>query len=266
MVALTRRGRLIERLPAPASAAVGLTHASRIGGVVAAIGRRTPLRDVTRRALTETARGHGVSADDLAGRKVLGAIGGLVAGVVLTRLPATVAAAPLLGAAGWRAAEIHLARRGRDMQESARVALPDALDLLAACALAGMSIDGALRTVAPDVEGSLGVAMRETVRALDIGMPRRGAYHILADRAPLPDVRALVRALERAERYGTPLAATLVAQAREVRARRRVEAEEAARAAPVRMLFPLVVCFLPAFVLLSVAPLLLSALRSFRGG
>jgi hypothetical protein len=30
------------------------------------------------------------------------------------------------------------------------------------------------------------------------------------------------------------------------------------------MLFPLVVCFLPAFVILTVAPVVLSALRSFK--
>lgn len=225
-----------------------------------------PLPRTVRASLVEAARAAATTADDLAGRKFAAAAGGLLSAVVLTRFPATLAAAPLLTAGGWRVPEAMLARRARALSEAARVALPDALDLLAACALAGMSIDGALRTVAPDIEGSLGGALRETVRAIDIGMPRRAAYRVLVERAPIPDVKALVRALERAERYGTPLASALVAQARDVRGRRRAAAEEAARAAPVRMLFPLVVCFLPAFVLLSVAPVVLTALRSFRGG
>jgi tight adherence protein C len=127
-----------------------------------------------------------------------------------------------------------------------------------------MSLDRSLRTVAPDVEGELGVALRETLRGLDAGMRRTAAYGVLAERAPVPEIRSLVRALERAERYGTSVAVTLVSQAREMRSRRRAAVEEAARAAPVKMLFPLVVCFLPAFVILTVAPVVLTALRSFR--
>ncbi len=263
MIALRRRRRLLEQLPAPPASSASVTP-TRVS--LAAIGRRLPLPRAVRASLVESARTAGLGPDDLAGRRAVGAAAGLLAAIVLTRLPATVAAAPLLAAGGWRAPDALLARRARERDDGARRSLPDALDLLAACALAGMSIDGALRTVAPDVDGSLGDALRRTVRALDVGMPRRAAYRVLAERAPIPDVRSLVRALERAERYGTPLAATLVAQAREVRGRRRVAAEEAARAAPVRMLFPLVVCFLPAFVLLSVAPVVLTALRSFRGG
>jgi hypothetical protein len=64
--------------------------------------------------------------------------------------------------------------------------------------------------------------------------------------------------------YAVAGAVALVAQAREMRSRRRIAAEEAARTAPVKMLFPLVVCFLPAFVILTVAPVVLSALRSFK--
>jgi tight adherence protein C len=102
------------------------------------------------------------------------------------------------------------------------------------------------------------------VRGLDGGMSRAAAYELLARTAAASEVRTLVRALGRAERYGTPVAPVLVAQARESRARRRTEADEAARAAPVKMLFPLVLCFLPAFVLLTVAPIVLTALRSFQ--
>jgi tight adherence protein C len=176
----------------------------------------------------------------------------------------TFAAAPLFAAAGWRWPHLSLQRRARERDEEVRAALPDALDLMAACALAGMGIDRALRTVAGETTGQLGRALGEMARGLDAGMPRAAAYETLANSAPSPEVRSLVRALRRAERYGTPIAPALVAQAREVRARRRASAEEAARAAPVRMLFPLVLCFLPAFILLTVAPIVLTALRSFR--
>jgi tight adherence protein C len=230
---------------------------------LAMLGRVAPLPLKTRVALRGTV-GQG-GADDVAGRKVALACAGLIAGVVLARPPACFAAAPLFAAAGWRLPELRLQRRARQREAEIRGALPDVLDLLSACALAGMGIDRALRTVTPDVHGPLGDALRHTLRGLDAGMTRSDAYRILTERAPIPEVRSLVRALERAERYGTSIAVTLVSQAREIRAKRRAAVEEAARAAPIKMLFPLVVCFLPAFILLTVAPVVLTALRSFRG-
>jgi tight adherence protein C len=74
-------------------------------------------------------------------------------------------------------------------------------------------------------------------------------------------VRPLARALATAVEEGVPFETTLRRVAAEVRARRRREAEEAARRVPVRMLFPLVACTLPAFVLLTVVPLLVTGLR-----
>ena len=227
------------------------------------LGRIVPLPERTRRSIALAAGGAG-AAHELAGRKVGLASIGALAGVVLTKGLAAFAAVPLFATAGWRVPDLRLARRARERDSSIRAALPDALDLLAACALAGMNLDRALRTVSPDVGGPLGEAMRAALRALDVGMRRASAYQVLVEGAPVAEVRSLVRALERAERYGTSVAATLVAQAREIRSRRRASIEESARAAPVKMLFPLVVCFLPAFVLLTVAPVVITALRSFQ--
>jgi tight adherence protein C len=77
-------------------------------------------------------------------------------------------------------------------------------------------------------------------------------------------VRPLVGALVASERYGAPLVTSLERLADEVRRDRRRRAEEAARKVPVKLLFPLVACTLPAFGLLTVAPLIASAVRSLR--
>lgn len=257
--------RILARL-GPYLGPAGATPAAsgRLGSLAAATGRRLPLPASTRDAIAARAAGW-MAPEDLAGRKFAGALAGVVAALLLTPLPRAPAAGALFAVAGWRLPDLRLDRRARERDERVRAALPDALDLLAACALAGMSLDRALRAIAGEVGGPLGEAIRETIRALDAGTPRRRAYRILGERAPVSDVRSLVRALERAERYGTSVARSLVVQARECRSRRRTAAEEAAHAAPVRMLFPLVLCFLPAFVLLTVAPVVLTALRSLRG-
>jgi tight adherence protein C len=77
-------------------------------------------------------------------------------------------------------------------------------------------------------------------------------------------VRPLVASLVASERYGAPLATGLERLADEVRRDRRRRAEEVARKVPVKLLFPLVTCTLPAFGLLTVAPLIASAVRSLR--
>jgi tight adherence protein C len=67
-----------------------------------------------------------------------------------------------------------------------------------------------------------------------------------------------------AERYGTPLLPGLDRLAVDARLDRRRRAEEAARRVPVKLLFPLVLCVLPAFGLLTMTPLLAGALDALR--
>ena len=91
---------------------------------------------------------------------------------------------------------------------------------------------------------------------------------MLADALPAlasdahPSYAPIVDALVTSERHGTPLALVLDHLAQEARLRRRADAESRARTLPVRMSFPLVVCVLPAFVLVAIAPALMAALSS----
>ena len=84
----------------------------------------------------------------------------------------------------------------------------------------------------------------------------------LANRRALTEL--MERELHNAERYGAPLEPRLDRLVDEVRAARRRRSEEAARRVPVKLLFPLVGCILPAFGLLTVAPLIAGALRTLR--
>jgi tight adherence protein C len=75
-------------------------------------------------------------------------------------------------------------------------------------------------------------------------------------------VRPLVTVLVAADRYGAPLGPSLERLATEVREDRRRRAEEAARRVPIKLLFPLVCCVLPAFALLTVVPMLAGAFQA----
>jgi tight adherence protein C len=154
------------------------------------------------------------------------------------------------------------ARATRSAAADARRALPFALDRLSTCLLAGMSVEKALRVITPSTPGQLGAALADGLAALDVGMTRAQSYARIAERAGIDEMRSLMGALQRAERFGTSLADTLVAQARELRSRARAAAEAEARTAPIKLIFPLVFCFLPAFVLLTIAPIAISAIRT----
>ncbi|MFN2613783.1 MAG: type II secretion system F family protein [Actinomycetota bacterium] len=203
------------------------------------------------------------STDDLlVGRCAMGAV--IVAFLLATASHGAraVAAIPLGLGIGWRAGRAWHERFARADAKRADDALPEALDRIGACVRSGMSIERALRLVAPGTPGPLGDALTEGLRALDVGVPRSRAYATVAERAGSADVRALMDGLARAERFGTPVAATLDAHAEEVRAKARAAAEADARTAPVKLIFPLVFCFLPAFVLLTIAPVAISAIRT----
>jgi pilus assembly protein TadC len=77
----------------------------------------------------------------------------------------------------------------------------------------------------------------------------------------LDELRAAAAALEAAERWGAPPAEALAARAEALRSRARSRAEAEAGRAAVRLAFPLVLCFLPAFVLVVVIPTMAGALR-----
>jgi len=79
-----------------------------------------------------------------------------------------------------------------------------------------------------------------------------------------PRAHALADAFAAADRDGLPLAPVLERLAAEARHDRRRRADARARQLPVRLAFPLVLCTLPSFVLLAVAPLLLAALHTIR--
>src|SRR5207249_9678915 len=111
-----------------------------------------------------------------------------------------VAAVPLGLGMGWRSGRAWHERAARASARGADDALPAALDRVGACVRSGMSIERALRLVAPGTPGPLGGAFAEGLRALDVGMPRARAYDIVASRAGSPDVRRLMDALARAER------------------------------------------------------------------
>lgn len=156
-----------------------------------------------------------------------------------------------------------LARRRAARRVRAGIAadLPDAIDVFVLAIGAGLTPRDAVGHLAERAPPSLRPAFAAVVTRIDRGAVLGDALRILDERlgAPVAPFTALVGS---AARTGVPLTAVLERLAAESRATRRRLDEAAARALPVRLAFPLVVCTLPSFVLLAIVPAVLAALSS----
>jgi len=163
-----------------------------------------------------------------------------------------------VAAAWWVVPHIRRRRSAQARTAAVQAELPLVADLFVLATGAGLTVPLAVTAVGRRTCGPLGSALAEAEHRTALGQhpadALAGVIDVVGDVA-----RPLITVLVSAERYGTPLVAPLERLAEEIRRQRRRQAEEAARRVPVKLLFPLVLCTLPAFALLTVVPLLLSA-------
>jgi tight adherence protein C len=160
-----------------------------------------------------------------------------------------------------------IARRrssARAARQAIEAAMPDAIELVVMCLHAGLTPTQAVGELARLAPPPVRPGFAATEQRLHRGA---GFADALAEvtghsgRSALP----LVSALGTAVRDGLPLAPVLDRLTDEANAGRRRAGEAAARRLPIQLSFPLVVCTLPSFVLLAIAPAVLGALSTLRG-
>jgi tight adherence protein C len=154
------------------------------------------------------------------------------------------------------------ARRRRARRVETEV--PQLLDLLAAGSTAGLSAELSLRRASDALRGPLGEDLRGVAHRADLGARLRDELDAYATTIGSLDLKRTVAVLQRTETLGASLADATHELAAGVRHTRRTATLERARTAPVKMLFPLVFLILPAFLLLTVVPVLLTTVRSIR--
>jgi Flp pilus assembly protein TadB len=139
-------------------------------------------------------------------------------------------------------------RRARERLE---LDLPVAADLIAACLVSGSPLPDCLAAVGDAVGGPVGEILAQVVAALRLGADAGTVWDPWATH---PAVGPLARVLRRSSRSGAPTAAAVHGVAETLRAARSAAARARAHGAGVRAVAPLGLCFLPAFLLLGVAP------------
>ena len=144
--------------------------------------------------------------------------------------------------------------------------LPDAFDLITTCVEAGLGLDAALSRVAEKVEGPFAFELRRTLRDISLGKMRREALIELGERTGVPDLISFVNAVIQAELMGSSVGTVLRVQSDQLRVRRRQRAEEQAYKAPVKMIFPLILCIFPTLFIVILGPAIITIMNDFPGG
>jgi tight adherence protein C len=146
-----------------------------------------------------------------------------------------------------------------------RRALPDALDLLTICVEAGLGLEQAMAKVADKWQNQLSLAFLRAIREMQLGKARRDAMRDMADRVGLPEMTSFVAAIIQSETLGVSLAKVLRIQADQMRIRRRQQAEERARQAPVKMILPLAFLIFPSILIILLTPAAIQLQNAFAG-
>lgn len=141
-----------------------------------------------------------------------------------------------------------------DREALARQA-PAIADLLAATLASGAPLTDAVGAVGRAMGEPASTRLASVEAALRLGADPVEAWRTVAEDQVLAP---LAQAVHRSMRTGAPLAHVLARIAEDMRRMRQRDVETAARVAGVRAVAPLAACFLPAFMLLGVVPVVAS--------
>lgn len=151
-------------------------------------------------------------------------------------------------------------RSARERREALARQSAECADLLSACLASGAPLVAAAAATAQALAAPIDAPLRALADALGLGADPVAAWRGLEAE---PSLAPLARAAARSVETGAPLSAVLAGVADDMRRDQRSLADSAARAAGVRAVGPLAACFLPAFLLIGVVPVVVSLALPF---
>ena len=240
-----------------------------------AVGRLAPQKSMTamQEMLVQAGEPGGMTALDFAGGRLL-AMAGLGGGALYVlagryALSSALLYAALVAIFAYMAPGFWLRSRVKARKHQIQRALPDALDMLTIGVEAGLAFESALLKVGERWENALTREFRRAVAEMRVGTPRDVALKRMADRSAVQELSTFVAVLIQSNRLGVSIADVLHSQAADMRVKRYQMAEERARQAGIKMVFPLVFLIFPAMFVVILGPsvpALIGLLTRMRGG
>lgn len=189
---------------------------------------------------------------------------GLVSGVV--SIKTGLALLFILPMIGGLAPSYWLRHRIKVRRERVTNDLPDLLDLMCISVAAGLGLEQAMQVSCARFESPVCDELRLTLREMELGLSRHDALENMKLRTDIDDLVTFAVVLSQADALGLPIGRVLQAQADEMRDKRRQRAREKAAKVPVKILFPLAICFLPAIMIIVLGPIVGPIRHAFHSG
>ncbi len=243
-----------------------------VRSLIQAAARLSPQKNVEniRHQLLLAGNPYNMTVTDFLGVRTLAASLGALLGLGLILLNGQLTSRGLfnmliMAALGFYVPTFWLKRRIKQRQEEVIKALPDAIDMLTISVDAGLGLDAAMQRIAAKWSNALAREFGRVVTEIQMGKPRRDALRDMANRLDVSDVSNFVAVLLQADQLGLSISRILHAQSAQLRMRRRQRAEEKARQAPLKMLFPLVFLIFPAMFVVILGPAVPLFIETFGG-
>ena len=210
----------------------------------------------------------GWDAERVLAFKIIGAVAGFVGSLLLLQLISfssflQLVIIALLTFVGFIVPDSILNSRVEDRKKEVLGALSDTLDLLTISVEAGLSLNAAIAMVVRNVPGVLSQEFGRMLQEIQLGVPRSDAFRHLAERTDVDELNAFALAMVQADVFGVSIASVLRTQAAQLRIKRRQAIEAKAAQTPVKIVFPLILCILPALFVVIVGPGAIQILTSF---
>lgn len=150
-------------------------------------------------------------------------------------------------------------KRIRDIERT----LPDAIDLLVVSVEAGLGFDMALSKVSERMKGPLGDEFSKALNEMKMGKSRQASLKDLSSRVGSDSLSSFLSMIIQGTTMGFAIGPILRIQSETMRRVRRQRAEESAMKAPIKMVFPLVLCIFPALFIVILGPAVIQIIKAF---
>ncbi len=169
---------------------------------------------------------------------------------------------------GWAVPRLMVRSQAAKRKAEIEQALPDVLDLLNMCTSQGMTLRSGLARVAwetTDVYPAISEELRIVTAQANIDTLDH-ALSNMNERVDLPELHALSSLLIQTEKMGTNVSDALTDYSDGMRATLQQRADQKANTATFKLLFPTVLCLMPAVYMFLLGPAVVELSDFFKGG
>jgi tight adherence protein C len=172
-------------------------------------------------------------------------------------------AVALVAALGFFLPDLLTVSEGQTRDQNMEFSLPDAIDLLNLCVESGLSFENAMARVSVGLNGPVAEEFGALINEMQLGKSRIEAMTQLADNTKSKGLQRFLSALLQVDRLGVPISGVLSEQAAEMRAQRKDRAREQGQKVTIKILMPLMLCFLPAMFVVILGPAIWQLVQAF---